>query len=99
MQLADRPVRDAWQVLHETGLIGILIAILIGGWKRWWIFGWQHREVIEMLTKHFDDDLERLSHERDDWKVMAMNTPRREVWDDNRRRAAQAARETKGSAS
>jgi len=98
MQLTERPVRDAWQVLHETGLLGILIAILIGGWKRWWIFGWQHREVIDMLNHHHDEELSRVSADRDDWKRMVLDAPRRDVWDDNKRRAAQAAREARGSA-
>jgi hypothetical protein len=95
MQLSDRPVLDAFQVLRETGLLGILIAILIGGWKRWWIFGWQHREACQ----HYEDELAQLRHEREEWKQMAIGTdaPRRSVWDANKRRAAQAAREAGGS--
>jgi len=85
-----QPVRDAFQLLRETGLLGMLIAILIGGWKRWWIFGWQHTAAVERYEK----ELEMLRAERDQWKRMVLDGPRRDVWDDTKRRGAQAARES-----
>ena len=88
-----RPVRDAIQLLRDTGLFGMLIAVLVGGWKRWWVFGWQHASAIE----HYERELEILRTERDRWERMALDGPRREVWDQNKRTAAQAAREREGS--
>jgi hypothetical protein len=63
------PVLDnALKFLHEAGLLGVLILILFGGWKRWWVFGHQHDRVIA----RFEQELTARSTERDEWKRMAM---------------------------
>jgi hypothetical protein len=54
--------------LREAGLLGVLILILFGGWKRWWVFGWQHDRVIE----RYERELVIRQQERDEWKRMAM---------------------------
>ena len=59
---------NALKFLHEAGLLGVLILILFGGWKRWWVFGHQHERVIA----RFEVELAARCTERDEWKRMAM---------------------------
>lgn len=58
----------ALKFLREAGLLGVLMLILFGGFKRWWIFGWQ----LDRVVAHFEKELEARTAERDDWKRMAM---------------------------
>lgn len=43
--------------LRDGGIIGLLVAILIGGFRRWWVFGWHYDAVCK---------------ERDEWKQLAL---------------------------
>jgi hypothetical protein len=43
--------------VERLGVIGLLMVILIGGARRWWVFGWSYRE---------------LSRERDLWRNIAL---------------------------
>lgn len=36
---------------NSGGVIGILLFILVGGARGWWVFGWQHRELKEKCEK------------------------------------------------
>jgi hypothetical protein len=40
------------------GVIGLLLAIIIGGIRKWWVFGWQYDALIK---------------DRDEWKKLALN--------------------------
>jgi len=62
------PVRQALSVLHDTGMLGVFIAIILAGWKRVWIFGWHHDNVIA----RYDKDLTDLRADRDEWKKMVV---------------------------
>jgi hypothetical protein len=59
---------NALKFLHEAGLLGVLILVLFGGWKRWWVFGHQHERVIA----RFEQELTARTTERDEWKRVAM---------------------------
>lgn len=47
----------AWQFLSQGGLGALAFLILLGGAKRWWVFGWQ---------------LSQSERERDEWKDLAL---------------------------
>lgn len=47
------------EALSAVGVTTLLILILIGGWRRWWVFGWAYREKY--------DECER-------WKALAMRS-------------------------
>lgn len=40
--------------LSDLGLTGLLIVVLIGGFREWWIYGPSHKRQIEQLTKDRD---------------------------------------------
>lgn len=37
--------------------MGLLLAIIVAGWRRWWVFGWQY---------------DALAKDRDQWKNLAL---------------------------
>lgn len=45
------------QYLRDGGIIGLLLLAFVGGFKRWWVFGW-----------HYD----AVCRERDEWKQLAL---------------------------
>lgn len=53
MILATDPfdVDTVFHYLNTTGVIGLLILILLGGAKKWWVFGWQYKDLEERLDK------------------------------------------------
>ena len=45
------------QAVRDAGVSGLLAFALIGGFRQWWVFGWQHKQVCK---------------ERDEWKKLAL---------------------------
>lgn len=45
------------KAVSDAGIIGLLIVFVIGGVRKWWVFGWMYRE---------------LEAERDVWKELAL---------------------------
>jgi positive regulator of sigma E activity len=45
--------------LSDLGAVTILLLILLGGAKGWWVFGWHYEEVAK---------------ERDAWREIALST-------------------------
>jgi hypothetical protein len=60
-QLAD--------TLNRGGVLVLLLLILVGGWRGWWVFGPVHREVVARL----EAELARLQTERDRLFDLALN--------------------------
>lgn len=52
------------QKLSGASLATLLILILIGGWKKVWVFGYQLNEM--------EAQVERMRLERDGWKELAL---------------------------
>lgn len=52
--------------IRTTGVVGILVFFLWGGYKKWWVFGWQYSELKDRLTK-----MEKAS---EDWKTLALRS-------------------------
>lgn len=45
--------------VSKAGVVVILIVILYGGWRRWWVFGWQYRDCVD---------------EKNEWKEAALKS-------------------------
>jgi hypothetical protein len=37
--------------IQSGGIIGLLLFILVGGARKWWVFGWQYKDLDERLEK------------------------------------------------
>ena len=48
---------DILNFVDKGGTIGLLVVILIGGMRAWWVWGWLYREVVE---------------EKNEWKDIAL---------------------------
>lgn len=48
-----------WSYLRDGGTLFLLALVIFAGYKEWWVWGWQHRE---------------LKLERDEWKTLALKT-------------------------
>lgn len=55
----DNNVLDT--ILGPSGALVFAILVLYGGWRKWWVFGWQYRDAIS---------------ERDEWKKAALDGTR-----------------------
>lgn len=53
----------------DIGVIGLLLMIIWGGAKAFWVWGWSHRESIADLR----EQLKEAKKERDEWKVIAIS--------------------------
>ena len=54
--------------LHEGGLLAVLVLILVGGYKRWWVWGWHHQNVID----RYEQSVKDVRDDRDDWKHLVV---------------------------
>lgn len=41
---------ELWAYVRDGGMIALLFLILIGGWKRYWVFGWYAMELRERIV-------------------------------------------------
>lgn len=49
--------QEGIQVIRDAGVTGLLLFALIGGFRKWWVFGWQYKDVLE---------------EKEEWKTLAL---------------------------
>lgn len=45
--------------VSRAGVVVMLVLILYGGWRKWWVFGWQYRDCVE---------------EKNEWKAVALKS-------------------------
>lgn len=38
---------DLLTIVKDAGIVGVLFIFIIGGVKKWWVWGWQYREYRE----------------------------------------------------
>lgn len=55
-------IPTALAYVRDAGLIGLFIVAMIGGWKRWWVWGWQLEECCarEKLMREERDEYRRM---------------------------------------
>lgn len=46
------------QTVRDAGVSGLLIFALIGGFRKWWVFGWIYKDVCK---------------EKEEWKQLALH--------------------------
>jgi hypothetical protein len=52
----------------QLGVGGLLLAALFLGARRFWVFGWVHREIVERLEK----EVETMTIDRNYWRDVAL---------------------------
>lgn len=48
---------DLVAVVRDGGVLGLLIVIIFGGMRQWYVWGWQYRELLK---------------DKNEWKELAM---------------------------
>lgn len=43
----DSVTVDPFQVVQTGGVVALLLLILIGGNRGWWVFGWQYQAMLK----------------------------------------------------
>ncbi len=61
---ANTEVERVIEIVPDLGVIGLLVVIIFGGYRGWWVFGWQYKDL---LTRH-----EKLREDRDFWQEIAI---------------------------
>jgi hypothetical protein len=41
---------ELWAYVRDGGMVAVLFLILLGGWKRYWVFGWYAVELRERIV-------------------------------------------------
>lgn len=41
---------ELWTYIRDGGMIALLFLILVGGWRRYWVFGWYAEELRERIV-------------------------------------------------
>lgn len=54
-----------FKYVSQAGVLGFLIVVLYGGYRKWWVFGWIYRDS-EVRTQ-------KIEKERDDWRDIALH--------------------------
>ena len=49
---------ELWAYVRDGGMIALLFLILVGGWKRLWVFGWYADEQAKRIVQ-LEDRLDR----------------------------------------
>lgn len=57
-------IRELLSILNDAGVLGLLVAVLVGGARQWWVWGWAYRDVLKTV--------EKLEGERDEWRDLAL---------------------------
>jgi len=63
--LAASDVLSIFDLISKGGVIALLISIVYGGYKKWWVFGWIYKESESRTAK--------AEGERDDWRDIALH--------------------------
>jgi hypothetical protein len=63
--MSELSLQEALKYVSQAGVLGFLIIVLYGGYKKWWVFGWLYRESEARTVK--------TEKERDDWRDIALH--------------------------
>jgi len=53
-------------LISKLGVVSLLVLIVYGGFKRWWVFSWVYQDLLE---RH-----EKLREDRDNWQQIALRS-------------------------
>lgn len=69
-------LQDVYEaILGQLGVLVLLLVILYGGYKRWWIFGW-YAKILEDQNKRLEDKIDRALKQSERVTSVAENTVR-----------------------
>jgi hypothetical protein len=51
-------IRELLDILSQGGILGLLVLIIYGGYKRYWVWGWSYSDKVR---------------EADEWKRLALS--------------------------
>lgn len=51
MLATELDVKTVFDYLNTGGTIGVLAFIIISGARKWWVFGWQYKDLQERFQK------------------------------------------------
>lgn len=54
------------ELADKLGVVALLLLIMVGGARRWWVFGWTYNDLS---TQH-----ETLRGEKNEWKELALRS-------------------------
>lgn len=54
-------------LVTKGGLPLVIAAIVVGGWRRWYVWGW----TLDQIVKDKDAQITALRADRDEWKTLA----------------------------
>jgi hypothetical protein len=40
-------VQQILDLLTQGGVVSLLVLIVVGGWRRWYVWSWQYKEVVK----------------------------------------------------
>ena len=74
----DPLVKEFLGYVKDAGALGLLVFAMIGGWRKWWVWGWQYDECCTDRTKYRtrSDELESLLMESHQGMMRAQQTHR-----------------------
>lgn len=49
--------KSVFDWIQSGGIIGFLLFILIGGYRRWWVFGWQYKDLSDRYKRVEDSNV------------------------------------------
>jgi hypothetical protein len=56
------------QLVRDGGSTALLVAAIVGGFRGWYVWGWQYREKIAACQL----ELAKVERDRDEWKAVAL---------------------------
>lgn len=59
-------IEEISRLVNDGGIVALLIIVLFGGIRRWWVFGWVFQDLD---TRHIT-----LREEKNEWKELALHS-------------------------
>lgn len=59
--------------VSRAGVITLLILIVFGGYRKWWVFGWAYAES-EKRNDKLKDECDSVRDEKDAWRETALKS-------------------------
>jgi hypothetical protein len=58
-------LQEFFKYVNDGGVFGLFTLILVGGFRKWWTWGWAYSEMEARLRQ--------VEQERDDWRQLALH--------------------------